>query len=64
MLPEDIRIVQEHAQPKGIDFSSSLRIIVREWAEMKRLRVVGIGSLPRPVDAAEGPVILAQVEQE
>lgn len=64
MLPEDIKIVQEHGEPMSLDFSTSLRLIIREWQEMKRMRVVGIDSLPRPAGATEVPVILVRAEPE
>jgi hypothetical protein len=33
LYPEDETIVNDFARPKGLDFSTALRLIVREWAE-------------------------------
>lgn len=60
-----IRMIREYGQALGsLDFSTTLRVIIREWQEMKGLKVVGIGSLPRPEDAVEVPVVLVQQETQ
>lgn len=33
---KDHNIVTKEAAKKGVDFSAATRIIIREWAEMKR----------------------------
>lgn len=60
MLPEDVKIVQENGAPYGLDFSSSLRQIIRQWAEMRRMNVVAVGELPRPEDGQAVPVVHVQ----
>lgn len=56
-----IAMISEYGQQLGnLDFSSALRVVIREWQELKRLHVVGIGSLPRPEDAVDVPVVLVQ----
>ena len=64
MTEEDIHIIREHGRPYGMDFSTSLRVIIREWQEMKRMRVVGVSELPRPVDGQAVPVVMVQQVSE
>lgn len=58
---EQIQMIGEYGQALGnLDFSSALRVVIREWQEMKKLQMVGIGSMPRPVDGVDVPVVLVQ----
>lgn len=57
MMPEDIQLVRENGVPYGLEFSTSLRQIIRQWAEMKRMRVVAVDELPHPDGAEPVPVV-------
>ncbi len=35
LYPEDFRVVKEFGLAHGLDFSSTLRFIIRDWARMK-----------------------------
>jgi hypothetical protein len=63
-LTEDqIAMISGYGEKLGnLDFSATLRIIIREWQEMKQLRVVAIGELPRPEGAQIVPVVHVQAE--
>ena len=63
MDEDQIRVIQEYGREMGnLDFSSALRVVIREWQEMKRMKVVAIGELPRPVDGTSVPVVHVQAE--
>ena len=63
MDEDQIQVIQDYGQRLGnLDFSSTLRVVIAEWIEFKRFRVVGISELPSPDDAVSVPVI--QVAEE
>jgi hypothetical protein len=33
---EEVRIIHAFAKEKGLSYSSAIRLIIREWAEMKK----------------------------
>ena len=36
LYPEDLALIHQYAKDKGQTFSGGLRLIIREWAEMKK----------------------------
>jgi len=53
----DKQIVRANAVRRGLDFSNSLRTIIREWNEYKQ---AGVTLLPHPDGAHPAPVIETQ----
>lgn len=35
LYPEDFRVVKEFGRAHGLDFSSALRFVIRDWARMR-----------------------------
>lgn len=60
LYPSDISIVDAHVAPMQLSFSDGVRMIIREWAEMKRMHVVKTDELPHPADAHPVPVVYVQ----
>jgi hypothetical protein len=63
MDEDQIRVIQEYGREMGnLDFSSALRVVIREWQEMKRMKVLTVSDLPRPEDGQSVPVVHVQAE--
>lgn len=62
---EQIQMIGEYGQALGsLDFSTTLRMIIREWQQMRQMRVMAVGELPRPDGAQAVPVVSVQAEGE
>jgi hypothetical protein len=57
LYPEDIEIVKSYGEARGLDWSSALRLIIREWSVY---RVARIEDLPHPADAQPVPVVYVE----
>jgi hypothetical protein len=53
----DLARIKAEGDRRGLNKSASLRLIVREWAEMRRAYVTGITELPHPEGAQSVPVL-------
>lgn len=54
LYPEELAVINDYSEPRGLSFSDGIRNIVREYGELMAGRVVVI---PHPVDAQPVPVM-------
>lgn len=57
--PDDYRIVKDNADAKSLGFSPSLRVIIREWHEMK-MRIAKVENLLYPDGATPSPGVCVE----